>query len=370
MGIFLCIKSGWLFLLASMVVAIAVAIHGALIYPYWEELLKQPDTTSRIFLIGKFLRWYGFVFSDDVIIKVMITWWSLKGAVLEPLYTVGASYMIYCWYRNDYRRALDVMGKAIVCSLGCIILFSIVEIVAICGNQNAVKMVLFGDAILHWEDPKIIRPIDIPLLVWIGRWLKSGQVRSVFSEPSYLGIYAGFCISYLWYQIFKKLYWKNIFLTLAVSILVVLTNARTAIALHVGMLVLMGLFVLIKRRNDLLKKAAVIMICSGLAFCIGGIYVQHVNVRVLQNKVQQNKVQQNMHSIVQSNLLDITKVESRSNRSRFGYTVAAFYIGCKHPILGVGRIFRSGYMTENFPDWALKSGEIREIMARQKNTVF
>lgn len=42
--------------------------------------------------------------------------------------------MIYCWYRDDYKRALNIMGKAVMVSTAMLLVYCLIELFALCGN--------------------------------------------------------------------------------------------------------------------------------------------------------------------------------------------------------------------------------------------
>lgn len=103
--------------------------------------------------------------------------------------------MIYCWYRNHWEEGFSIMRKGLLWCIAIIVLYSSVDILYLYGFWGAETVLKFLNPIIHdikqdgtWWPP----------LVW------PGQLRSIFAEPSYFGIFAAFAMPWLWYSICKE----------------------------------------------------------------------------------------------------------------------------------------------------------------------
>lgn len=107
--------------------------------------------------------------------------------------TFGVSYMIFCWYHDDWKRGFNFFTKGILCSLIFVIGYSVFEIQYLAGGE-------FGKQFLEQINP-YIHVIKVehdwwPPLLWPDK-----QLRSVFPEPSHMGNYAAILLPVLWFYL-------------------------------------------------------------------------------------------------------------------------------------------------------------------------
>jgi len=170
-------------------------IIGFFNYPYYDLILNGPITqVERLSKVINILNNYG-IYANE---KMLITFWvvarTIKGAMFEVLYTFGGAYMIYCWYHNNWQTAFNILVKAVLVSLIIIFGYCFVELFYLAGNEIAKNILVIITPYLH-----IIKS-------GYGWWpplLLSGQLRSIFAEPSYYGIYFAFAMPMLWYVFCK-----------------------------------------------------------------------------------------------------------------------------------------------------------------------
>ena len=195
-----------------------------------------------------------------------------------------------------------------------------------------------------------------------GKWwpplLWPGQLRSVFAEPSYFGIYTAFAMPFLWYLVYKDRKILGSILTLLLTFLLFLTKARTGFMLFLGEIVLLLLFgIIFAIDRDYFKKTGLIILTSLVAFVSSNYFIS-----TCMNKENQNSeanVTVAMTAYIDSNATSLANPDKRSNRARYSIMEADFRIGIDHPILGVGRGLRDGYIPQYLPEKGKQNGEVK-----------
>lgn len=90
---------------------------------------------------------------------------------------------------------MNVIGKAILCSAVIIIAYSVIELGWLANSNAAGKILSTINPYIHSikDDGKWWPP-----LLW------NAQLRSIFAEPSYYGIYMAFALPWFWYEIYNQ----------------------------------------------------------------------------------------------------------------------------------------------------------------------
>lgn len=376
-------------------------ILGLFNYPYWNDVLAGPvNQIEKIPMVLEFFKSHGL----EVDVKILTSLWiivrQLKGVLLEAFWCFGGAYMIYCWYRNDWKQGLYILVSAIFASLTIILAYSFFEISYLMHSKDAADYLGKINPFIHEvkTDGKWWAP-----LLW------KGQLRSVMAEPSYFGIYSSFVMPFLWYKLLKD---KSILcgvLTFVMTFFLFLTKARTGFMLHIGQLFLLPLAALFFLRNTkYLKNTALVALCSIMAF-IGSNYfianymdvnkntpiVQAVAKKVVKKTEKKVAVNQgnttkklvenpnNKKSIdkskkhtpplnkamtmyVDNNMTSLANPDKRSNRARYSIMEADTRIGLEHPFIGVGRGLRNGYIPDYLSEQGKKNGEVKMWLAFRK----
>lgn len=200
--------------------------------------------------------------------------------------------------------------------------------------------------------------------------LWNGQLRSVFAEPSYFGIYTAFAVPFLWYLVYKNRIIIGALLTFLLAFLLFLTKARTGFMLLLGEIVLLLLFFIIFERNRIfLKKTSSVVLCILLSF-VGSNLFMSTFINKKSNTTEVN-VTTTMTEYIDSNATSLANPDKRSNRARYSIMEADFRIGLDHPILGVGRGLRNGYIPQYLPEKGKQNGEVKMWLDfREKLGIF
>lgn len=334
---------------------------GLLQYPFYDEILNGPLTQiPKIPMMISFFSYLQIDFDRNNLILGWMFTRVIKGMLLSYLWTFCMGYIIFCWYKNTGEESFKILTRATLCGVCVILLYSVIELFYL-GHVSAA-----GDIL------KIVNPY-IHSIENDGTWwpplLWGGQLRSVFAEPSYFGIYAAFAMPLLWYKLietpmsFWKVFWGSILTVFTFCLF--LTKARTAVVLFCGEVCLLFLALAYFRTKAFLKESIIIVACSLIAFIFANLFI--MNVMPLPDKVTAHMtVIRSIEMYIGDNLQSINGKEKRSNRSRYSVMEADFRTGIEHPLLGVGIGLRDAYVGEKLADMDNKSDEMKRWIQAQK----
>ena len=354
------------FLLIYGLVIFISLIHGLAIYPYYNDILNGPvSQIEKLPKVYNLLNHFGIYIDEETLLDIWMIARPIKGFLFEIFWSFGISYMIYCWYRNHWEEGFSIMRKGLLWCIAIIVLYSSVDILYLYGFWGAETVLKFLNPIIHdikqdgtWWPP----------LVW------PGQLRSIFAEPSYFGIFAAFAMPWLWYSICKEESHgkKAALLSLFTFYLICLflTKARTANALFFGEFLLFGVFSLLFRK-ELFKNFIVLSVCAVAALGISSYAIANLlpgspeRAQIIHEQRGSLK-SLNMSGYLEDNLGSLASSDKRSNRSRYSILKADLSIGISHPVLGVGRSLRNAYIPDNLPEEAFSGEEIQMWIRNQK----
>lgn len=275
---------------------------------------------------------------------------------------------MYCWYKNDPQNALKIIRNSIYFISTIIILYSFIELFFLFGYDWAKNILINVNPILHeikanfeWWPP----------LLWDGR------MRSIFPEPSQFGMYTAFIIPFLWSNILNNNHKiLNLILVCIITLFVFLTQAKTAVLLLLGEMLLLTIYVLY-RRKYLVKgylKILVAVICAfGLSiWCINNYNSKpftflnmntNANTDTNVNNTDAGKV---INQYVEKNINGVIDPNSGSNNARFAIMKSDIRIWQDHIFLGVGSGLKSAYTTDYLTVDELKNGELLNCKSLQE----
>lgn len=343
-----------IYLLIYAVVLFISLIHGLVIYPYYGDVLNGPiSQVDKIPVIQAFLQRFGFDVSETTLLSIWMFARPLKGLFMTTFWTFGCSYLIYYWYRKDSSRGLDIMRKGAVVGAIIICAYGVLDVWYLSGSHTAEYILTELNPIVHeiksngtWWPP----------LLW------KGQLRSLFAEPSYFGIWCAFAMPWVWYTFCiaerKSVKAGSIILMFVLAFFCFLTKARTANVLIIGEVVLLALATFLYRKY-IFKRAVIIIICLLCAF--GGAIMAD---GILQgsspegSKLAEKYIKDNMTSLVGD--------DKRSNGARYGVLEANIKMGLDYPVLGVGYSLRSAYVATYLPQKAFSNSEIKMWLRNQR----
>lgn len=273
--------------------------------------------------------------------------------------------------------------KAIFVSVSIIFVYSLIELLYLQGNKTAEYILISINPYIHEIK---INGTWWPPLLW------KNQLRSVFAEPSYFGIYAAFSLPFLWYKLTTNLNDKKKIviygiITIIMTFLLFLTKARTGFIIHLGELVVLLVICIYVHNKEIFKRFCVIVLCSVVAFFSSNYFISNYmnnnskskvvvtnmkrvnNKAIVQEKIiknENNKIRKDMNKYIEDNALSLANPDKRSNRARYSVMEADFKIGLDHPLFGVGSGLRDAYIPDYFSEIAKNNGEVKRWLAFQK----
>lgn len=339
-------------------------IHGLYIYPYYNAILTGPaQQIDKLPIVQQFLHGIGISLSEHTILKFWMFARPIKGFILECFWYFSVPMLIYFWFKKDAHTGIIILHKAVISATVLVCLYSILDIFYLGGSIVAESILIYLNPIVHdinsngtWWPP----------LLW------KGQLRSLFAEPSYYGIFSAFAMPWLWYSILKahrlekKILFILLFLFFCFSLF--LTKARTANALLGGELFLLILITILHRKRDFIKNTILIVVLTLFSFSLAVFSMGYMPGSPSKTEVMgYNKDgTEEMGLYLADNLGSLSSSTQRSNKSRYSILKANIAIGEDYPILGVGKGLRNAYIPDYLPEEALSGNEIQRWVYDQK----
>lgn len=159
----------------------ASLILGLVNYPYWPQVLSGPvEQIEKLPRVLAFLQAHGVDADARLLMSAWLSVRQVKGIFLEIFWCFGGAYLVYCWYKQDYKRGGQVACTALLASSAVFVIYGAVDSFYLLGSDWAKDILTIVNPYLH--------PIKSnngwwPPLLW------KGQLRSVFAEPSHVGNY-------------------------------------------------------------------------------------------------------------------------------------------------------------------------------------
>lgn len=338
-----------------LAVSLVSIIYGLIQYPYYDLVFSGP--TSQIEKLPAVLEWlhaHGMNISKERLMQIWLTARYIKTTLLGIFYTFGCSFVMYYFIRQKWDWYLELFRKAILCAVLVMMGYSAIELFYLAGNQAAANFLSTINPYLH------------PIKTNFGWWpplLWHGQLRSVLSEPSRMGNYAAFALPLLWLAFFvdgRKKKFLYFIVSTCFAFMIFMTQARTAVAILCGLLVVYVLLLLWMRQKVYWKAFGVI--CLSVLIAFGGSLV-FINACVGPKEVKSdnivNHVENTASAYIENNLMSLNSDSKRSNQARYGVLRAHVQVGLAHPLVGVGNGLATAYVLEAFDEKARESSEVR-----------
>lgn len=357
------------FIIIYLLVLFISLVHGLVTFPYYEQILNGPVTQiQRLPSVLALLSNLGIRLDEVTALKLWMLGRPIKGILFESLYTFGAGYMIFCWYHNRKNRAFELVRKTVIVNMIIIAGYGMIDVCYQNGQLWAQNILTAINPILH-AGPALYSNYDAtnwhPALYW------DGQVRSIFLEPSYFGIYMAFAFPVLLWSFFKenkiiyKIGLELLFFLLAFELF--LGQSRTGVAIATGeafILVVVCIYIHTRKFIGLLLSLVVV---ATFAFgsSLGFINYEQVPVTIgTPLATRWAEAERSNAILVKKGYDDVdikeyfgeaigslsnngkTQKHEGSNHSRFTVIKTNIRIGEKHPILGVGNGLHNAYLRD------------------------
>ncbi|SDA42616.1 O-Antigen ligase [Dialister histaminiformans] len=340
------------YLVVYFFVMIISLVWGLVDYPYYNVILQGPVNQ-----IKKLPSVYSFLINHDISVTkqgLLFVWMlarPIKALFVDIFWGLSLSVLVYVWYKNDFHNGLRFFLKGVIASVIVVVLYGFLDAMYLSGSELATDILIILNPIVHEIKEE---GIWWPPILW------NGQLRSLFAEPSYYGIFVAFALPWIWYVLDTSRNMRNrLFLWGILFFLILflfLTRARTANVLLLAEVVLLFLFTIsgfLQSRRFFLS----VFLCVLLAF---GTSLVLFNYGFGKNSNNMTAL-----SYMQDNIGSLTSVDKRSNRSRYSVMIADLKIGMEHPVLGVGPHLRNAYIPHYLPDKEHLSNETKNWIKNQ-----
>lgn len=339
-------KSFTIFVSLYILWQIVCLVNGALIYQYYDLIASEQVGVKLKYLI----KYAPGIIDEAAAIKIWLVLRESKNIVFQAGILFLIPIQILHLYQQDFERAFKDMRRAVnilICMFG---IYSIPEIMFLKFNNANARM------ILEWINPFLYDVQNLhgwwpPLLWW-------GQLRSLCAEPSFFGILASFCVPFCWSYLYEKRNVKYILLYVYFIFMLFMTKARTALGIYVGEITLLFISCLYVCNKKYLQTIMIILISSAVAF----------SVNLLNWKTFSNSTDASMY--INNNIISVADPGARSNTARLANVMATIKVGAEHPFFGVGKGFRSAYITDKLPEWSYNNMEVRNWARYLSNEGF
>ena len=322
------------------------SIHGLLIYPYYDAILSGPiSQIEKLPRLLQFFQQHNITISAQNLLVGWIGIRAVKGTISYVLYTFGFSFILYIILKKKYPVYLSLLYKCVTVTVCILSVYSCIELLYLAGNPFAKFILMKINPLLHTT---AIQHGWWPPLLW------KNQLRSVFSEPSQMGNYAGFALPFLWLQILKakKILTPELILTVFYTFLIFMTKARTPVAMYWGLFILFVFMSIFLTRKIYLKRVIIIFGISVFSLLL--------SVGFIKNFMQQQHQKTvTVESYLSDNVGSLTKKNARSNGARYARIRSNLKTGIEHPLFGVGNQLTSSYTVHNFNEYDLQNQEVQ-----------
>lgn len=351
------------YILVYVAVLMLSFLHGLAIYPYYADILSGPaNQIERLPVVQHFLSTMGVQVESSLLLKVWMLVRPIKGFILETFWYFAVPYLIFTWYRNDIREGFSILTKAVFIATILVCAYNIIDFFYLSGSTIAENILLLLNPIVH----------DIKFAgTWYPPLLWKGQLRSLFAEPSYYGIFSAFAMPFLWYKLGQIKNTKSrIVLILVLFVFtygLFLTKARTANALFVGELFLLILFSLWKKQKQFLKRTGLLVVISFATFAAATFSLSFMPGSPQGTSMGYgDKNNTEMVSYLEDNLGSLASTNKRSNRARYSIFEASIAIGKDHLLLGIGKSLKDAYIPDYLSEEGKANYEVQYWMRNQK----
>lgn len=194
--VFVDIKPFLKYILVFISIMLLSTVVGLFNYPYYDLVLNGPvNQIEKLPKVLAFCHAHGVDVDSKLLMQAWIIARQLKSVLMEAFWCFGGAYIIYCWYKDDWQQAVDILIKSLIASFTVLFLYAVVEVAYLGGNLTSRSILTAINPYIHtivtnhgWWPP----------LLW------KDQLRLVFPEPSHVGNFIALGLPVIWYKYFNK----------------------------------------------------------------------------------------------------------------------------------------------------------------------
>ena len=349
-------------------------VHGLINFPYYDLVPGTHYINHKLEAIIQFI--FNETASEYTLSVIHFCFRVLKNSLTQLIFTFGFSYLIFYWYKNRSETITKIVSKGSLISASLVVVFGVIELFYFGKQQWALSLLTYIRPIVH--------AIEINNTWWPPLFWSAFQIRSLFPEPSFLGIYSVITIPFIWNIVFtsksKKLVGSSLIILLLLEMITLLANSRTATVLLIIDHILLVLALCIQFKNKKFVIHTVLVTLVGLLAFIGNIvytsnvlYVQDASTKSINTtsstikNISTQQVANEISSYGENNVKSLSKKSSRSNNQRYGVMKADLDIFKENPLLGVGQGLRTPYVLNHLDEDSLNNTEVKMWIDNVKN---
>lgn len=355
--------------------SIAVSlVHGLINFPYYDLVPGTNYMNHKLEAIIQLI--FNESVSEYTLSIIHFCFRALKNSLTQLIFTFGFSYLIFYWYKNRSETILKIVSKGSLISASLVVIFGVIELFYFGKQQWALSLLTYIRPIVH--------AIEINNTWWPPLFWPELQFRSLFPEPSFLGIYAVITIPFIWSIIFtsknKKLVGLSFIILLLLEMITLLANSRTATVFLIIDYILLVFALCIQFRNKKFIIHTVLVTLIGLLAFVGNIvytsnvfYVQDASTKSINTtsttskNISTQQVANEITSYGENNIKSLSKKGGRSNNQRYGVMKADLDIFKENPLLGIGQGLRTPYVLNHLDEDTLNGTEVKMWIENIKN---
>ena len=355
--------------------SIAVSlVHGLIKFPYYDLVPGTNYMNHKLEAIIQLI--FNESVSEYTLSVIHFCFRVLKNSLTQLIFTFGFSYLIFYWYKNRSKTILKIVSKGSLISASLVVIFGVIELFYFGKQQWALSLLTYIRPIVH--------AIEINNTWWPPLFWPELQFRSLFPEPSFLGIYAVITIPFIWSIIFtsknKKLVGLSFIILLLLEMITLLANSRTATVFLIIDYILLVFALCIQFRNKKFIIHTVLVTLIGLLAFVGNIvytsnvfYVQDASTKSINTtsttskNISTQQVANEITSYGENNITSLSKKGGRSNNQRYGVMKADLDIFKENPLLGIGQGLRTPYVLNHLDEDTLNGTEVKMWIENIKN---
>ena len=355
--------------------SIAVSlVHGLINFPYYDLVPGTNYMNHKLEAIIQLI--FNESVSEYTLSVIHFCFRVLKNSLTQLIFTFGFSYLIFYWYKNRSKTILKIVSKGSLISASLVVIFGVIELFYFGKQQWALSLLTYIRPIVH--------AIEINNTWWPPLFWPELQFRSLFPEPSFLGIYTVITIPFIWSIIFtsknKKLVGLSFIILLLLEMITLLANSRTATVFLIIDYILLVFALCIQFRNKKFIINTVLVTLIGLLAFVGNIvytsnvfYVQDASTKSINTtsttskNISTQQVANEITSYGENNITSLSKKGGRSNNQRYGVMKADLNIFKENPLLGIGQGLRTPYVLNHLDEDTLNGTEVKMWIENIKN---
>ena len=302
-----------------------------------------------------------------------------KSAIILPLMIIGTVYWIVSNFKSKWTDTIDIFVKCLCIIYLLSIGYSCIEVFYLKGYAWATNSLLLIDPYLYHIS--FDNSVTWPPILW------GDRMRSIFAEPSFMGIFFASTLPLFFTALFTnnhKNYTALIYLLIyGVFFMMFGADSKTAMVLIICLMIYV-LGIGIVYRKSILKQAIIIEGCILIAAASYFLLVKtpiiipaenpavqwnivkdiHKQMNIQDNSIpsKQYKAEQleqskfalknetNLDKYIEKNVENVANVNYGSNSSRYGITFAEFGAFLRKPVFGAGSAeLLQPYIYEHLP---------------------